>query len=120
MRDDPRPIPTRFFPAARLGLGAGIVLAFAVAAAAKSHPVPVAPAAPVRDLVPEGPPPPSTFTATQPQPPRLTGPAVVNVWLQGCADCMPAFKAWSEEYARGAFSGMRIENVAYGRADAEW
>lgn len=47
-------------------------------------------------------------------------PTVVNVWLQGCADCMASFEAWRDARARGALSGAPIVNVAFGRADAAW
>jgi hypothetical protein len=47
-------------------------------------------------------------------------PVVVNVWLQGCADCMPAFEAARAVRARGGLRGVEVVNVAYGRADPEW
>lgn len=46
-------------------------------------------------------------------------PSIVNVWLQGCRDCMPAFKAWRD--LRDALpEDLPIINVAYGQADPEW
>ncbi len=47
--------------------------------------------------------------------------SVVNVWLQGCVDCMPAFNAMAQLQREG---GMNVEapviNVAYGEADETW
>jgi hypothetical protein len=47
--------------------------------------------------------------------------SVVNVWLQGCADCMPAFEAMAALQSEG---GLQVEgpvvNVAYGEADLTW
>lgn len=63
---------------------------------------------------------------------KLTGPggnfampaakrSVVNVWLQGCSDCMPAFDAMAQLQSEG---GLKVDgpiiNVAYGEADPEW
>lgn len=46
-------------------------------------------------------------------------PMIVNVWLQGCADCMPAFSAWREH--RGKLStAFPVANIAYGQADEAW
>ena len=50
----------------------------------------------------------------------LWGTAIVNVWLQGCADCMPAFEAMKVLQAGGGFNGARVYNVAYGSADPGW
>jgi hypothetical protein len=51
----------------------------------------------------------------------LSGPAVVNVWLQGCADCMPAFEANKQLMQAGGYgSDVVLYNVAYGRADTSW
>jgi thiol-disulfide isomerase/thioredoxin len=50
----------------------------------------------------------------------LSGTAIVNVWLQGCADCMAAFEAMKLLEARGGFDGVRVYNVAYGSADPAW
>ncbi len=47
---------------------------------------------------------------------------VVHVWLQGCADCMPAFEAMrrdSAEFER-EWEGVPTINVAYGQADPSW
>ena len=45
-------------------------------------------------------------------------PTVVNVWLQGCADCMPAFDAYRD--LQGGMGVFPVVNVAYGQADLEW
>lgn len=46
---------------------------------------------------------------------------IMHVWLQGCSDCMPAFKAMSEVQAGGGFGvDAPIVNVAYGEADESW
>ena len=46
---------------------------------------------------------------------------IVHVWLQGCADCMPAFEAMKQNQAEGGLKlGTPIINVAYGEADAAW
>jgi hypothetical protein len=47
--------------------------------------------------------------------------SVVNVWLQGCSDCMPAFNAMAQLQSEGGLSvDGPIINVAYGEADPEW
>lgn len=47
--------------------------------------------------------------------------AVVNVWLQGCQDCMGAFNAMRELQAKGGLGVTApIVNVAYGEADPSW
>lgn len=51
----------------------------------------------------------------------IAGPAVVNVWLQGCADCMPAFEANKQLMQAGGYgSDVALYNIAYGRADVSW
>lgn len=46
---------------------------------------------------------------------------VVNVWLQGCADCIPAFEAYQAIAASGGLGvGVPVINVAYGQADVAW
>ncbi len=54
--------------------------------------------------------------------PRLqgSGPWVVNVWLQGCDDCAPAFEAAAALDREGAWSRWPTVNVAYIRADRAW
>jgi hypothetical protein len=49
-----------------------------------------------------------------------TEPTVVHVWLQGCADCMPAFEAQKRHVDAGVYTGVPVVNVAYGQADATW
>jgi hypothetical protein len=52
---------------------------------------------------------------------RVAGPALVNVWLQGCADCMPKFEAWSRLVAAGRIPrGLAVHNVAYGDATRDY
>jgi hypothetical protein len=47
--------------------------------------------------------------------------SVVHVWLQGCADCMPAFEAMKKiEAENGLGSDVNVVNVAYGTADPSW
>lgn len=47
--------------------------------------------------------------------------AVVNVWLQGCADCMPAFDAMRQLEDEGGLGvDVPVYNVAYGEADPTW
>ncbi len=46
----------------------------------------------------------------------IEGPALVNVWLEGCLDCMPAFEAWRDTVDRGELPrGLPVYNVAYGK-----
>lgn len=48
-------------------------------------------------------------------------PAIVNVWLQGCADCMTAFEAAKAIEDRGGLGlDALVVNVAYGKADPAW
>lgn len=65
-------------------------------------------------------------------PARLSGPGgtialpparrtVVNVWLQGCSDCMPAFEAMAKLEREGGLGvDVPVINVAYGEADLAW
>ena len=47
--------------------------------------------------------------------------SVVNVWLQGCQDCMPAFEAMRGlEAAGGLGASVPIVNVSYGEAEQQW
>lgn len=47
--------------------------------------------------------------------------AIVHVWLQACADCMPAFEAMREIDGRGGIgAGVPEINVSYGQADPAW
>lgn len=53
--------------------------------------------------------------------PQATTAVVVNVWLQGCADCMPAFDAYNAIATSGGLGvGVPVINVAYGQADVAW
>jgi hypothetical protein len=62
----------------------------------------------------EGPDGPLTFPGGAPL-------SIVHVWLQGCADCMPAFEAARAlEEGGGLQLGARVVNVAYGKADPSW
>lgn len=58
-------------------------------------------------------------------------PVMVNIWLEGCRDCMPAFEAYQamgfapqraeDVKGRGLQThGVPTVNVAYGSATAEW
>jgi hypothetical protein len=47
--------------------------------------------------------------------------AVVHIWMQACADCMPAFDAHKQLAESGGLRvPLPIVNVAYGRASPEW
>lgn len=48
--------------------------------------------------------------------PSRDSATVVNVWLQGCADCMPAFDA----VRKAPPCKGRVVNVAYGQAAPDW
>jgi hypothetical protein len=48
------------------------------------------------------------------------GPVVVNVWLQGCADCMPRFRASQQLGLEARPWPQPVVNVAYGSADPSW
>ncbi len=52
--------------------------------------------------------------------PMEDGPVIVHVWLQACADCMPAFEAVRELAARDVQFPCPVVNVAYGQATPEW
>jgi hypothetical protein len=46
---------------------------------------------------------------------------IANVWLQGCADCMPSFEAWKRLYEGGEIpKRLPIVNVAYGEVEPAW
>jgi len=50
-----------------------------------------------------------------------TSPTIINVWLQGCQDCMPAFEALRDLEEHGGLGvKVPIVNVAYGEADVAW
>lgn len=107
MSTDSRPVPVRFFPAARVGLAVGAVVAI-VSAVSLRH---AQPAAPVSDRGP-------TLVIDDIR--KVRGPVLINVWLQGCPDCMPAFDAWREMRSRNAFGNVDVVNVAYGSATADF
>ena len=47
--------------------------------------------------------------------------AVVHVWLQGCADCMPAFEAHKRLAEAGELAfALPVVNVSYGEASPAW
>lgn len=47
----------------------------------------------------------------------VAGPAIVNVWLEGCHDCLPTFAAWATFVDGGGVpDGAVVVNVAYGSA----
>ncbi len=72
------------------------------------------------------------YAAGRVGPARLSGPGgtvtlppsrrtVVNVWLQGCSDCMPAFEAMAKLEREGGLGvDVPVINVAYGEADLAW
>lgn len=48
-------------------------------------------------------------------------PTLVNVWLQGCADCMTAFEAARALEEKGGLGlDAQVVNVAYGEAEPTW
>jgi hypothetical protein len=47
-------------------------------------------------------------------------PTVLQVWLQGCRDCMPKFENARRAWSSGELAGVPIVNVAYGRVDLAW
>ena len=91
-----QPLPTGFFPVARLALLAGALAAAFGAAFLKGDP--------------EAPPVAAPVTA----PAALGGPVVAHVWLENCADCMSAFQAHALVQQQDALAGMKQVNVAYG------
>ncbi|MCC7073964.1 MAG: hypothetical protein IT383_21830 [Deltaproteobacteria bacterium] len=106
--------------------------AIAFLSALSAAPPPPAPPAPAPQQAPRGPP--ELLSAAGPRVsgkvPAQTGgattfptgvPSLVNVWLQGCHDCLPAFAAWRELRAAGLLPAhLNIYNVAYGTADSAW
>lgn len=52
--------------------------------------------------------------------PFAGGPSIVHVWLQACADCMPAFEAIGRLNAANTAWPAPVMNVAYGSADPAW
>jgi hypothetical protein len=52
--------------------------------------------------------------------PAATGKTIVNVWLQGCQDCMPAFEAMREKGITSTCDDAKVINVSFGDADPTW
>jgi thiol-disulfide isomerase/thioredoxin len=109
-----RPLSNRFFPATRIGLLVGLCVGIGGAVWKKSEPAP----GQIVDVIPTH----AAQTTWSPTPlsAPVRGPVVVNVWLEGCADCMPAFEAWSEIAATHALDDVPVMNVAYGHASEEF
>lgn len=136
MAPELRPVGTGFFPAARVGLAVGIVVAFvgaglwkdaAAAPRATEMPADAEPVAPTlvagsviavpRDVSsPMAPIAPITPYVGLP----LRGPVVAHVWLENCADCMSAFAAFREVRQRNELEGLPQVNVAYGSSTKEF
>ncbi len=128
--------------AGALGRGVADDLLARVRATPSAPPAPPAPPASPASPAPPAPPPPTPPPAPSPSltsapGPRVVGtlrahaggatrfptgvPSLVNVWLQGCADCMPAFTAWRDLRASGRLPAhVNVINVAYGSADKAW
>ncbi|MBI5497515.1 MAG: hypothetical protein HY904_21065 [Deltaproteobacteria bacterium] len=52
----------------------------------------------------------------------MSTPVVVNVWLEGCADCQAAVDAWRGLVQQGGLdlAGLPVVNVAFGGARLAW
>lgn len=98
MAPELRPLPTRFVPVARLAFVAGALLAMLAAISVKR-----AEAADGAAVVERG------GAASV-----LVGPIVAHVWLENCADCMPAFQAHKTIQEAHLLQGIPQVNVAYG------
>lgn len=126
MAPELRPVGTGFFPAARMGLAVGIVVAFVGAALwmrARDSTVVAMPAAVAQiDVAP------TDVAPFKPVQPRvdahvglpLRGPVVAHVWLENCADCMSAFGAFQQVRERNELEGIAQVNVAYGSSTPEF
>jgi hypothetical protein len=78
------------------------------------EPVPVPPVEPIAPVVVEPVIQPMPAPSTPPRP-TLQGPAIVNVWLEGCSDCIPTFNAWLKLKNQGGVpADAKIINIAYG------
>lgn len=129
MAPELRPVGTSFFPAARMGLAVGIVVAFVgavlwkgAASLPRANDVPVEPAPIMVTSVIGHPPgsgaPSETIELHVGLP--LRGPVVAHVWLENCADCMSAFAAFKEMRDRNELAGLPQVNVAYGTSTPEF
>lgn len=129
MAPELRPVGTSFFPAARMGLAVGIVVAFVGAVlwkGAASLPNTTEVIDPTAPSVVA-----SSVFATPPDAPTiapiapyvglpLRGPVVAHIWLENCADCMSAFAAYKEVRERNELEGLPQVNVAYGSSTPEF
>lgn len=95
---------------------AGAVFSFVLAAPSAPAVVavtPVPPPAPPPSPTPA--PAPTMAPAPAPTTTTLPGPAIVNVWLENCADCLPTFAAWRGLSRRQQLpADATVLNVAYG------
>lgn len=104
-----------------LGVGFGMGVLFHVGLVARREAKALEAAALVSSAAPAG-----VVAATLSGPggtvaiPGKTG-AVVHVWLQGCADCMPAFEAHKRLAEAGELAfALPVVNVSYGEASPVW
>jgi len=107
-----QPLSHRFFPASRIGLAFGLLVGFGGAALLSPSQKSVEP-----DVVSYTSADPARVVAAH----GIPGPAIVNVWLENCRDCMPAFEAWNHFVVDQRIAGeigkdARVYNVAYGSA----
>lgn len=113
MAPEHRPVATGFFPAARVGLTVGVLVAVLGAVLLRREPVseaPVVEPALEQASVAQG-----EVARAPGEPPRaLVGPVVAHVWLENCPDCMSAFAAHARLQEENALAGMTQVNVAYG------
>lgn len=49
----------------------------------------------------------------------LDKPFIMNVWLEGCPDCIPCFERWRDLSQAGQIPPLPVVNVAYGRTDPD-
>lgn len=103
MAPELRPVATRFFPATRMGLVVGVIIAIVGALLWLRE----------RDRIAAMPMP--VITPADVGLP-LRGPVVAHVWLENCADCMSAFDAHAQLHDAHALKGIPQVNVAYGNS----
>lgn len=108
MAPEHRPVATAFFPAARIGIFVGVVVAIVGAWAYEGA---RAAAGAVRE---------ARAPSALPQDSALVGPIVAHVWLESCADCMTAFEAHARIQDARALDGIPQANVAYGASTPEF